>query len=149
MTALREAALAAIAARLTAQITTATVQRARRAPVDADKEDLPLLVLTGGDLAADESAEPGMTHYTLDFAIAGYARARTDLALEQALSELQAKVTAALAGWDPATDNIGNTTELGAEFTIFDAEESRAPAGSFVARFSILLIAATGNPYTA
>lgn len=148
MTALRETALAAIAARLTSQIATATVERARRAPVDTDKESLPRLVLTGGDLAADETAEPGMTHYTFDFAVAGYAKARTDLALEQALSELQAKVTAALAGWEPGTDNIGNTTEIGAEFTLADAEESKTPAGSFVARFSILLIAATGNPYS-
>lgn len=146
-TALREAALAAIATRLTAQIPTATVERARRAPVDVTKEKLPRLVLTGGDLAADESAEPGMTHYTLDFAVTGHATARTDLLLEQALSGLQAKVTAALAGWQPGTDNIGNTTELGAEFVIPDAEESAVPAGMVIARFSILLIAATGNPY--
>jgi hypothetical protein len=147
MTALRETALAAIATRLTAQIPTATVERARRAPVDVTKERLPRLVVTGGDLAADESNEPGMTHYTLDFAVTGHATARTDLALEQALSDLQAKVTAALAGWQPATDNIGNTTEQGAEFVIADAEESAVPAGMVVCRFSILLIAATGNPF--
>ena len=49
MTALRETALAAIAARLTTQIPTATVERARRAAVDVDKEPLPRLVLTGTD----------------------------------------------------------------------------------------------------
>jgi hypothetical protein len=146
-TPLRETALAAIAARLTTQIPTATVERARRAPVDVDRESLPRLVLTGGDLAADETAEPMATHYTLDFLVTGYIRAATDLAAEQALSALHAQVVAALAGWEPAVDGIGNTMELGAEFEMLAAEDSKAPAGFVNARFSILLIAATGNPY--
>jgi hypothetical protein len=148
-TPLRESALAAVATRLAAQIPTATVERARRAPVDLDNEALPLLVLTGGDMSADETSEPGATHYTLSLAIAGYARARTDLAAEQAVTALHAQVVAALAGWEPAIAGIGNTAEEGAEFEIYDAEASKAPAGTFAARFSILLIAATGNPYTA
>jgi hypothetical protein len=148
-TPLRESALAAVATRLAAQIPTATVERARRAPVDLDNEALPLLVLTGGDMSADETSEPGATHYTLSLAIAGYARARTDLAAEQAVTALHAQVVAALAGWEPAIAGIGNTAEEGAEFEIYDAEASKAPAGTFTARFSILLIAATGNPYTA
>ena len=148
-TALRETALAAIAARLVAQIPTATVERARRAPVDVDKETLPRLVLIGGDLDADESAEPGATHYTLTFSVTGTVRAKTDLLLEQALSDLHAKVAAALAGWEPAADQIGNITEQGAEFTMFDAEDSAVPVGQVAARFSILLIATTGNPFAA
>lgn len=146
-TALRETALAAIFTRLQAQVTTATVERARRAPVDHDDEKLPRLILSGGDLEADEAAEPGATHYTLEFTVAGHATARSDLLLEQALSELHAQVVAALAGWEPAAANIGNTTELGAEFTVLDAKDSAKPNGSFLARFTILIIAATGNPY--
>ncbi len=45
---LREAALTAVAARLTAQIPTAVVERARRVPVDTDVESLPRLILLGG-----------------------------------------------------------------------------------------------------
>ena len=40
-TALREAALAAVAARLTAILPDAVVERARRAPVDTDSDALP------------------------------------------------------------------------------------------------------------
>lgn len=146
-TALRETTLAAIAARLTAQITTATVERARRGPIDTDRETLPRLVLTGTDWTADEAAEPGMVHYTLGFAVAGYAGARTDLAAEQALSALHAQVIAALAGWTPATAGLGEPAEQDAEFRLYDAEESAKPAGEFVARFSVLITAALGNPY--
>jgi hypothetical protein len=47
-TPIREVALVAIAARL-AEIPGVVVERARRAPVDTDKEPLPRLVLTGTD----------------------------------------------------------------------------------------------------
>lgn len=63
-TALREAALAAIADRLSVELPGIVLERARRAPVDTDKEQLPRLVLTGTDWEADETAEPGSTHYT-------------------------------------------------------------------------------------
>lgn len=140
MTALRETALAAIAARLTAQIPTATVERSRRAPVDIDKETLPRLVLAGTDWAADETAEPLAVHYTLSFAVTGYAKARTDIAADQALSELHAAVVAALSGWTPTTANLGEPAQDGAEFRLFDAEESEKPAGEFTARFSMLCL---------
>lgn len=146
-TPLRETTLAALATRLAAQIPTATVERARRGPVDTDKETLPRLILTGTDWTADEAAEPGMTHYTLGFAVAGYARARTDLAAEQALSTLHAQVIAALAGWTPTTSGLGEPAEQDAEFRLYDAEESAKPAGEFTARFSLLITAALGNPY--
>jgi len=148
-TPLREAALAAIASRLVASIPAAVVERARRAPVDADRELLPRLILTGTSWEADEGAEPGITHYTMGFVVTGYARAATDLALEQALSALHAATVAALAGWTPVVDGLGEAAEEGAEFQIYDAEESAKPAGEFTARFSMLCLAPLGSPYTA
>jgi hypothetical protein len=149
MTPLRETALAAIAARLVAQIATAAVERARRAPVDTDREPLPRLILTGASWDADETAEPGVTHYTMGFIVQGYARAATDLALEQALSTLHAATVAALAGWTPTQDGLGEATEEGADFELYDAADSEKPAGAFTARFSMLCLAARGSPYTA
>ena len=60
-TPLREAALTAIAARLAGQLPDVPLERARRSPVDTDKEPMPRLVLTGTDWEADEAAEPGLS----------------------------------------------------------------------------------------
>ena len=146
-TALREAALAAIAGRLTTELPGVVLERARRAPVDTDKEPLPRLVLTGTDWEADETAEPGSTHYTLGFVVAGYVRDTTDLGVEQGLSELHASVVTALAGWTPTIDGLGEAAEQGAEFRLYDTDESAKPAGEFLARFSLLAIAPLGSPY--
>ena len=146
-TAIREVALAAIATRLTAEVPTATVERSRRSPVDTDTETLPRLVLTGTDWNADETAEPLIVHYTLGFAVTGYARGISDLATEQAVTDLHAKVVDALAGWTPTTANLGQPSEEGADHRLFDADESAKPAGEFTARFSMLVLAPLGNPY--
>jgi len=148
-TPIREAALAAIVDRLTTELSGVVLERARRAPVDTDKEVLPRLVLTGTDWEADETAEPGSTHYTLGFVVAGYVRDTTDLGVEQGLSELHALVVAALAGWTPEIDGLGEAAEQGAEFRLYDTDESAKPAGEFLARFSMLAIAPLGSPYAA
>ncbi len=147
-TPIREAALAAIAARLAAELPSIVLERARRAPVDTDKETLPRLVLTGIDWEADETAEPGSTHYNLGFVVVGYVRSTTDLGVEQGLSDLHAAVVAALAGWTPAIVGLGEAAELGAEFRLYDTDESAKPAGEVLARFSMLAIAPLGQPYT-
>ena len=146
-TPIREAALAAIADRLTTELPGTVLERARRALVDIDKEPLPRLVLTGTDWEADETAEPGSTHYTMGFVVAGYIRDTTDLGVEQGLSDLHASVVAALAGWTPTVDGLGEATEQGAEFRLYDTDESAKPAGEFLARFSMLAIAPLGAPY--
>ena len=146
-TPIREAALAAIADRLTSELPGAVLERARRVPVDTDKEPLPCLVLTGTDWEADENAEPGSTHYSLGFAVAGYVRDATDLAVEQGLSVLHASLIAALAGWTPALDGLGEVSEQGAEFRLYDTDESAKPAGEVVARFTMLAIVPLGSPY--
>ncbi len=146
-TPIREAALAAVADRLTAELPGVVLERARRAPVDTDKEPLPRLVLTGTDWEADETAEPGSTHYSFGFAVVGYVRDATDLGVEQALSDLHASLIAALAGWTPDLDGLGEVSEQGAEFRLYDTDESAKPAGEVLARFTMLAIAALGSPY--
>ncbi len=146
-TPMREAALAAIADRLTTELPGTVLERARRALVDIDKEPLPRLVLTGTDWEADETAEPGSTHYTMGFVVAGYIRDTTDLGVEQGLSDLHASVVAALAGWTPTVDGLGEATEQGAEFRLYETDESAKPAGEFLARFSMLAIAPLGSPF--
>lgn len=146
---IRETALAAIAARLTAQCPTATVERTRRAPVDIDNEPLPRLVVTAADWQADETVEPLVVHYTLSFAVQGYAKARTNILAEQAVGALHALTVAALSGWTSATDRLGDVVEEGSEFSLYDAEDSKVPAGEFTARFSMLVLAPLGSPYAA
>jgi hypothetical protein len=145
-TPLREAALAAIAARLAAELPDVPTERARRSAVDPVAEGT-RLVLVGEDWAADASQQPGITHYTLGFAVAGYLAAGSDLAAEQGLSTLHARVVAALCNWTPADPGLGEPVELGAEFELYDAEDSVRPAGEFRTRFEMLALAATGQPY--
>ena len=147
-TPIREAAVAAIATRLAAQIPTATVQRSRRAPVDVDNESLPRLVIEPGDWSADLTAEPLITHYTMPFTILGYVSARTDLLADQALSDLHAATVAALATWAPDVDGMDTPIEEGADIGLLPADESAKPVGRFEARFNLLITAATGAPYT-
>ena len=73
----------------------------------------------------------------------------SDLAIEQALSTLHARVVAALVGWTPQLPGIGEVSEEGAEFRLYDADESAKPAGEFAARFSVLCIGGLGIPYAA
>ena len=148
MTPLREAALAAVAARLAAAVPGATIERARRAPVDTDAEPLPRLIVTGTDWTADTTQQPGVTHYNIGFDVVGYAGGGTDLAAEQAVSALHAAVLAALAGWTPDATGLSDVAEDSASFRTYAADESARPAGAFVARFSLLAVAPTGQPFS-
>jgi hypothetical protein len=145
---LREAALAAIADRLAAELPDVAVERARRAPVDTDAEVLPRLVVRGDYLEADESQEPGRTHYRIGFGVSGFAVGASDLAAEQALSLLHARAVSALAGWTPASPGLGDIAEGSSEFRLNDAEESAQPAGEFLARFSILAVGPAGGSWS-
>lgn len=53
----------------------------------------------------------------------------------------------ALVGWTPAVDGLGDVSEQGAEFRLYDTDESAKPAGEVLARFSMLGIAPIGAPY--
>ena len=145
---LREAAIAAVAARLLAQLPDAATERARRAPVDVDADSLPRLLVTGGDMAADNTMEPGRTHYAIDVQVVGVVVDLTDEATEQALSLLHARVVDALAGWTPTTPGLGDLVEQGAEFRLYDTEDSARPAGEFLARFTIIAVGPAGGPWS-
>ena len=142
-----EAALAAVAARLVAALPSVAVERARRAPVDIESETLPRLVLHIDTLEADVSAEPGTTHYRIGLTVVGTTIGTSDLDAQQAVLALHAAVVAALAGWTPSTAGLGDVAELGADFLLHDVDQSATPAGEFAARFELLAVTATGNPY--
>jgi hypothetical protein len=142
MPTLRETALAAIATRLASQLSGVALDRARFGPVDVDKEPLPRVVLSSAELTADETAEPLTVHYTLSFAVQGYCTVArgTAPAVEIATSTLHARVVAALSGWTPAEPGLGEPSEEGADFSIYQAEDSAKPVGEFTARFSMLCL---------
>jgi len=177
--------MAAVAERLTYTLPDVVTERARRAPVDIDADSLPRLVVTGGDVVADQTMEPGRTHYTITLAVAGFVAASTDLAAEQALSTLYARVVDVLDAWTPGSADaeqplwagrigaqmtvaraqasgaqataqaaaalslgLGDLAEQGAEFRLYDAEESARPAGEFVVRFSLLAVSPAGGAWS-
>lgn len=147
MTPLRTAALEAVTARLAA-VLPVPVERARRAAVDTDREELPRLVVMGEGWTANEAVEPLVTHYTIGFAVMGYAAGDDDQAAEDAVSLLHAQTVAALSAWTPAAAGLGDVSELEAELVLFEAEQSARPAGMFTARFSILATVPSGAPYS-
>lgn len=145
-TPIREAVLAAVAARLTAQIANTSVLRAVRAPLDARR--CPALILRGGDMAADEDQSFGETLWRIGFSVTGMITAATDLAAEQALSELHARVIAALQGYDLGPATI-QPNVLNASFELYLAEDSAAPAGEFTAEFEATAMTPNASPYAA
>lgn len=147
MTPMREVATAALAARLTAQLSGVTVERTRRAPVNVDDETLPRVLLTVTEWEADETAEPLIVHYTCGFVVQGWATGATELAADQATIALHAQIVAALAGWTPATAGLGEPSEIGGETRLLDAEDSAKCAGECAARFTMLVLAPLGSPY--
>ena len=147
MTALRESLTAAIVTRLSGT-GGATIERTRITPINLDTETMPRLVVTAGDWSADETQEPGYTHYTMTFSVTGFVRpvpGPDELDAEKALNALHAAVVTQLVGWRPSVTG-GSIQELGAEFDLYATENSLRPAGDFVAQFTLLAIASTGNP---
>lgn len=143
-TPIREAVLAAVAARLTASIAGVTVLRARRAPVDP--RNCPALVLRGGQMSADEDQSFGETLWRIGFSITGLFTAATDLAAEQAGSDLHAKVIAALQGFDLGPATI-QPNVLNADFDLYPVEDSAVPAGEFTAEFEATAMTPNSSPY--
>lgn len=143
-TPIREAVLTAVEARLKAQLAGVTVLRAHRAPLDP--RQCPAVVITGGGMDADEDMSFGETQWRIGFSVAGYITARTDLAAEQALSDLHARVIAALQNYDLGPATI-QANIAGAEFELYAVEESAAPAGEFNATFEALAMTPAASPY--
>ncbi len=143
-TALRESVLAAAAARLAAIITDVPVERARRSPPPI--EQFPRLLVHGGGAMPDQSQSPGETFWTFSFTVTGYVSASSDLAAEQALSALHARVMVAMESADLGPGAV-QPTAGGAEMALYAAEDSAKPAGQFTVAFEALAIAPTASPY--
>lgn len=144
MISLRESVLAAAAGTLAAAISDVPVERARRAPVEIG--DFPRLVLIGTSAIGDESQSPMETFWTFGFTVTGYAKAATDLAAEQALSDLHARVMAALQMAHLGPASVMPTAGM-ADLSLYPADDSRTPAGQFTVSFEALAIAPTAFPY--
>ena len=153
MTPIRERLIALVAARLEEQIPDIPLERARRALVDVS--EMPRLIVRGGNLSPNDTEAFGETIYAAEVIVIGHVIAdpeadNADLACEQLLSELHARVVAALGGWIPDGDDLNEVMESGiAEFLPYDLDESTEPAGEFVARFEAQSIRPTGHPYAA
>jgi len=143
-TPIRETVLALVAARLAVIIVDVPIERAQRA--EPAVEAMPCLILQAGDMIADEEQSPGECFWRIEFTIQGYAASASDLACEQTLSALHARVVSALQAWDPPSPLVQFTT-LDAAFQMFDVEQSAQPAGVFAARFHCQTVTPSGNPY--
>jgi hypothetical protein len=144
MTPLRESVLAAVETRLASLISDVPVERARRAPVDIS--EFPRLIIHGLDASPDLSQSPMETFWTFGFSVTGYVKAATDLAAEQALSDLHASVMAALENADLGPGAVQPTAGA-ADMALYPAEDSKTPAGQFTVVFQALAIAPTSYPY--
>jgi hypothetical protein len=156
MTPIREYLLAAVANRLAEMIPDVPVERARRAVPNEDIEgEFPRLIVRGGDLMSSDGEGYGETTYTVGAVVTGYAKASPyeddqDLSCEQALSALHAQVVAALMGWQPDGTDLNEVRDGGgADFIVYDLEESAVAAGEFSATFEAVSIRPTGHPYAA
>lgn len=141
---LRESVLAAVAEVLAAAIPDVPVERARRARPDI--AEFPRIVVRGGDAAPDESQTPMLTFWTFGVIVTGYVKAATDLAAEQALSDLHARVVAALQMAELGPASVQPTMRM-AEMALYDAADSSTPAGEFTTIVEALATAPTAYPY--
>lgn len=143
-TPIRESVLAAAAAELETLVPAVPVERARRAPVAI--AEMPRLVVTGLGMEPDEGQSPLETFWKIGFSVTGYASGATDLAAEQALTELHARVVAALQAADLGPGAVQPTAGF-AEMALYDAEASSKPAGQFTVVFEVLAVTPTSSPY--
>ena len=138
-----DAAMAAVGDRLAAQITDVPLYRDRRAAVG--EAEVPCMVLTLSGSEQDLAVAAGEAFHSIEIAVTGYAKGPTDTAARIALSSLRARVIAALDGLQSGT--IFDAQSSGSDLTLFDADQSARPAGSFTQTFSVLATTPAGSPY--
>lgn len=144
MTPLRESVLAAVVEVLAAAIPDVPVERARRAQPDI--AEFPRIIVRGGNAVPDKSQTPTLTFWTFGVLISGYAKASTDLGAEQALSDLHARVVAALQMAELGPASVQPTMRV-AEMGLYSADKSKTPAGEFTTVIEALATAPTAYPY--
>jgi hypothetical protein len=147
----REAALAAIAARLTAQLSGVAVERGRRSMIGAE-EALPRVVLVQGGHEEQEPDAFGTVLMRCDAMVEGYAAAATDAALEAALNDLHARCAAALMGAEIAYGIVGDSLWVTGRGFVPEASllaAADAPIGGFTWTITFDIRAPyAGGPYT-
>jgi hypothetical protein len=147
----RESALAALAARLTSQLSDVTVERGRRSPIDAD-ETLPIIVLVQGGHEEQEPDAVGTVLMRCTAQIEAYVSAATDAALETAINALHARCAAAIIGIEIAYGSIGDSVWVNGQSFTPEAgmlAAADAPIGGFTWTISFDIRAPqAGGPYT-
>ncbi len=147
----REAALAAIAARLTAQLAGVAVERGRRSMIGVE-ETLPRIVLVMGGHEEQDPDAVGMVLYRCTAQVEGYVAATTDEALEGAINDLHARCAAALVGAEIAYGVVGDDLWVTGQGFAPEAAlltASDAPIGGFTWTIGFDIRAPdAGGPYT-
>ncbi|GGG51691.1 hypothetical protein GCM10010964_43590 [Caldovatus sediminis] len=151
----REAALAAIAARLAAALPDVPVERGRRSVVA--EQECPRLVLRMGGHREDPADAFGAIRLDCEAAIEGYVAAPDgaddpDAALEAALNELHARCAAALLGvaiaYAEDDDLMVAGVSLEPDAPALDAASAAVGGFTWAIRFD-LRVPAVGGPYVA
>jgi hypothetical protein len=148
---LREAAMAAVTARLKAIVPNVTIERSRTADVDFDHGNLPLLVVIGGDMRIAEDTSVLEMECEIECYVNGYVRGATGEVAERAASDLHAAVVSALYGWTPdqATyPGLMGARPQDAEFDLIPTAKASAPCASFTGRFVMQAIGPDGGPWS-
>jgi hypothetical protein len=149
----REAAFAALAARLSALLTGTTVERNRDAP--AAPENCPLLVLHDGDHSV-ETESFGLVTYRMTAQLAGYLAGDTLAAVMTAASTLHAQAIGALrcnsiSGGTPAPIVVGDqeieVEEISMRVDPATVADSDAPLATFLCDIAFNLRLPEGAPF--
>lgn len=139
-----DAAMAAVAARITAVMTDVPMEQDRRAPVG--ERECPRLVMQLGRTQGDAGMSPGATFHAIEILVTCHAQGATDTAARIALNTLRARLVAALDGWRGGTIydvTAGDFSPL----EMLDIEASAKPAGILTQAFTVSAITPTASPY--
>lgn len=152
--AVREAAFAALAARLESSLAGVAVRRGLRGPVRA--EHCPIVVLRAGPQDESPAETFGLVEAVCDGQVEGFVAAPPgsldpDRDVEAAIADLHARCAAALVGVEIPIGSAGglmlDTARL--EPNVPTVAEAADGLGAFVWSFRFtLVVAAVGGPYT-
>lgn len=137
----------AVKAALEAEFTDLTVERTRRAPVDAE-EEFPRIVILPTTAVPDDTQSPGETFWRFNFVVQGYAAGADDPEAEYAQMEMHGRVIAALNSAELGAPTVMATAGTG-EYGLYSALESALPAGQFSVNYEVLVMVPSDFPFVA
>jgi hypothetical protein len=140
---IRERVLAALAARLVAELPDVAVERNR----DSAVSRYPALVVVDGDQAADHGTA-GITQYTAQAVIEGYAQAATPAGLGPVLNDLYGRTLAAAVA-DPTLGGIAVDVREREMTVVVERGEGGKPTAAFSLAIEIEFFTALGDPFAA